>query len=509
MAANFNVLTATTQDIQDGYKEGSLTAVSVLQAYLAQIDHHESYLHAIIELAPRALLMETARKLDIERKSSGIRGPLYGIPILVKYNIDTHPDLGVESTTAGTCALRVSRPRGNSPAIDRLVKAGAIILGKANMSELMWFKGNVVSGWSAARGLTQSAYVRGGYQFNDSNTGHSNTAGSSSGSATAVAAGFVPVALGTDTGGSIAFPSCRQAIFALRPTMGIISNAGVVPLTPRFDTIGPMTKCARDVAVLLDAMVDPSTTSVPAGGYISSLSSDWGGLRIGSLDPASWLLDDETVKPVKGAKEYEIRETKAAYAKLKTILGENFHDNVDFVSTTDSSTDSRGVDHFGKILYNDFRPALNKYLEGLVDSPVRTLEELIKWNSQHADQELPEGYDRQERLTEAQNFHMSPEERQESDYYIRQKCGKEGIDKTMAQYNIDVIIGPADSLLTNIGSSIGAPVATVPLGILDFNGRAFGVIALAAPHDDAKLLHFMSAWESTMPKRPVPNLSLL
>ncbi|KAH7310097.1 amidase signature domain-containing protein [Rhexocercosporidium sp. MPI-PUGE-AT-0058] len=370
MAGNFNVLTAMTHDIQSGYKDCYLTAVSVLEAYSAQIDRHESYLHAIIELAPRALLMETARRLDEERKISGIRGPMHGIPMLVKDNIDTHPDLGVESTRAGTCALKGSQPKVNSPAIDRFVKAGAIILGKANMSELMWFK--------------RIDYLS----------------------------------------------KLPTSDIRLRPTMGIISNVGVTPLTPRSDTIGPMTKCARDVAVLLDAMVDPAATSIPAGGYVSSLSSDWSGLRIGSLDPEPWLLDDVIVKPVKGAKEQEIRETKAAYAKLKGILGSKFHDNVDFISPSESSTDANGTDHFGNILYNDFCPALNKYLEGLDNSA-------------------------QERLVEAQSFHMFPEDRQKSDDYVRQKCGKEGIDKTLAQYNIDVIIGPADSLLTNIGPAAG------------------------------------------------------
>jgi amidase len=509
MAGSFDVLTATTSDIQERYAAGTLTAVSVLEAYLSQIERHDPYLKAMIEVAPRALLIQTAQKLDEERKVSGPRSPMHGIPVLVKDNIDTHPDLGIASTTGGSFALKGSRVKANAPAIERLLKAGAIILGKTNLSELMWFKGDNISGWSAVGGQGQSAYVRGGFQTNDSGAGHSNTAGSSSGSAVSIAAGFAPVSLGTDTGGSIIFPGCRQAVFGLRPTLNIISQEGIIPITPRFDTIGPMTKSAKDIAVMLDAMVDPSTTSVPAGGYVSCINSSWDGLRVGSLDPEPWLLPDSIVKPVEGAKEQEIRETKDAYRKLKSILGKDFHDNVELISIKDASEDEHGFDHFGALMYADFRPSLNIYLEDLETSEVRSLKEMIDFNNAHPDLELPPGYTEQEKLIKAQDFHMTPEAYEKSLDWIRQKCGPEGIDKTLAQYNIDIIIGPADTLITNLASSIGSPVGLVPLGTLDFNGRPFGLIALAAAHNEAKLLHFMSAWESTMPKRAVPNLSSL
>ncbi|KAH8591672.1 amidase signature domain-containing protein [Bisporella sp. PMI_857] len=507
--SSFDPLRATTCDIQASYAAGTMTAVSVVEAYLAQIDRHEPYLKAIIELAPRAQLLETAKKLDIERKESGSRSPMHGIPVLVKDNIDIHPDLGVASTTGGSWALKGSTVKASAPAIERLVKAGAIILGKANMSELMWFKGNNVSGWSAVRGLTQSPYVRGGFQTNDTNTGHSNTAGSSSGSAVSVAAGFVPVSVGTDTGGSIAFPGCRQALYALRPSWNIIPGAGIIPITPRFDTIGPMTKSARDVAVMLDVMVDPSTTMIPEGGYVSCLLYDWEGLRVGSLEPEPWLLDDTVVKPVKSATEQEIRETKAAYKKLKAILGKNFYENVDLISIGNSSIDENGVDRFGSMMFADFRSSLNHYLEGLKSSKVRSLKELIEFNDAHPDLELPPGYTQQDKLLKAQDYNMSPEEYKKTDEWIRRKCGPEGIDKTLAQYDIDVIIGPADSLLSNLAASIGSPIGIVPLGTMDFNGRPFGLVVLAAAHNEAKILHFMSAWEKTMPPRAVPDLSKL
>ncbi|KAH8822071.1 amidase signature domain-containing protein [Xylogone sp. PMI_703] len=509
MAAGFDCLTATIADIQDGYSAGTLTAVSVLEAYLAQIDAHQDYLKAIIQLAPKSQLLQTAKRLDEERKSSGPRSPIHGIPILVKDNIDTHPEIGVESTTGGTYALQGSRVKASAPVIERLVKAGAIILGKTNLSELMWFKGDNISGWSAVGGQGQSPYVRGGFRHDDSGAGHSNTAGSSSGSAVAVSAGFSTVSLGTDTGGSIVFPGCRQALYCMRPSHNIVPAEGVIPITPRFDTVGPMAKSARDVALMLDIMVDPSTTTIPEGGYVSSLTSSWDGLRVGSLEPELWLLPDSIVKPVKSATEQELRETKAAYKKLKDILGANFHENVNLILKQNASVDENGFDHFGSIMYADFRPSLNKYLENLESSPVRSLKELIDFNNAHPDLELPPGYTEQDKLIKAQDFHMTPENYQKSLNWIRQKCGKEGILKTLEENNIDVIIGPADTLITDLAASIGSPVGLVPLSTMDFNGRPFGIVALAAPHQEAKLIQFMSAWEKTMPKRAVPDFSRL
>ncbi|RDW76971.1 amidase signature (AS) enzyme-5 [Coleophoma cylindrospora] len=510
MAIRFDGLTATISDLQECFANGTLTSVEVVQYYTKQIAVHNSYLHAVIALAPEAQLLETAKQLDEERKSCGSRGPLHGVPILVKDNIATHPDLGVTSTTAGCYALVGSRVASSAPVVDRLVKAGAIILGKANLSEFAWFKGNgIPSGWSALGGQTQSPYVKGGVQPDDTFSGHSNPGGSSSGSAVSVAAGLVTVSIGTETDGSIVFPGTRAGLFCLKPTIGIVSQDGVIPISKLSDSVGPLAKSTRDVAIMLDAMVDPSTTTIPEKGYSSYLSTRWKGLKVGAVDVEPWLLSSFLVKPVESATRQEIDDIKNAYEILKEKLGESFHENIDLVSAKDVGEDAEGVDHFGDLTYADFRPLMNEYLESLEESPVRSLKDIIKFNEDHADKELPPDHPQQDRLTRAQDFYLEPENYQKSLQYIRRMSRDEGIDKTLAQYDIDVIIGPADSFLSTLASAAGYPLALVPLGQMKFNGRPFGLVALATAHGEGSLLRFMSAWEHTFPKRPVPNLSHL
>lgn len=171
-------------------------------------------------------------------------------------------------TTCGSLALVGSITPGNARIIDRLVDAGAIILGKASLSEWAYFKGEgIPCGWNAVLGQGQSPYVRGGWQPNDTPLGHSTPGGSSSGSAISVAAGFAPIAIGSETCGSLVNPSDRAALYTLKPSPGLVSQQGIVPISHTFDTAGPMTKCVADLAVLMDIMMEPSTVS----------SSSWAG----------------------------------------------------------------------------------------------------------------------------------------------------------------------------------------------------------------------------------------
>ncbi|KUJ15904.1 amidase signature enzyme [Mollisia scopiformis] len=474
------------------------------------ISTHNPYLRAVIQLAPEALLLDTARKLDEERTSHGSRGPLHGIPILVKDNIATHPDLGVASTTGGCYGLVGSRVSSSAPAVDRLVKAGAIILGKANLSELGWFKGDgIPSGWSALGGQTQSPYVKGGVRPDDTFSGHSNPGGSSSGSAVSVAAGLVTVSIGTETDGSIVFLGTRAGLFRLKPTIGLVSQDGVIPISKLSDAIGPLAKSPRDVAIMLDAIVDPSTTTIPQGGYVSQLSSELEGLKVGAVDVEPWLLSSFLIKPVESATRQEIDDIERAYKVLGEKLGASFHENIDLVSAKSVGEDADGIDHFGDLTYADFRPLMNEYLEGLEESPIRSLKDMIEFNEAHADKELPPDHPQQNRLVRAQAFHSDPVRYEQSLNYIRRMSRAEGIDKALSQYDIDVIIGPADSFLSTLAAAAGYPLAVFPLGQMKFNGRPFGLVALTRAHGEDKLLRFMSAWEKTFPRRPVPDLSRL
>ena len=296
--SKLNVLTATATDLKKAYEEGSLTIESTIIEYLHQISTCNGYLRALIATAPEKLLLERARLLDKERLDGNVRGPLHGIPVIVKDNIATHPDLGME-TTAGTFALVGSRVRVGASIMKQLDEAGVIIIGKANLSELSNFRGaQMPGGWSAVGGLTQSPYVVGGKKWDDGNCGHSSAGGSSSGSCSGVAAGFAPVSIGTDTNGSILVPATRHDVYALKPTLGLISQDGICPISSDFDSAGPIAKCATDIAIMMDALVDPNKLSeIPQGSYIPFLTRSFEGIRIGVLNPSEWRMPPTTLFP--------------------------------------------------------------------------------------------------------------------------------------------------------------------------------------------------------------------
>jgi amidase len=242
------------------------------------------------------VLLNRANELDLEHANGTVRGSLHGIPILVKDNIDTVSELGLP-TTCGSLALVGSKLRKNAVIIERLLAAGAIILGKANRSEWDWYKSDLAdSGWSAVGGQTQSAYVRGGFRNDDSNGGHSNPGGFSSGSAVAIAAGFSPISVGTETMGSLMTPGDRAALYTIKPTIKLVLRDDIIPITHEADSAGPMTKSVQDLADLLDVLVDPSQTTVPKGGYRSAVTGSWGDIRIGVLEPEKWMFPHEIVK---------------------------------------------------------------------------------------------------------------------------------------------------------------------------------------------------------------------
>ncbi|OAL48728.1 amidase family protein [Pyrenochaeta sp. DS3sAY3a] len=453
----FNPLTATASHVQAKLTDGTTTSEALIQIYLGQIARHNDYLKAVIATAPEQVLIKRARELDHERAHGTIRGPLHGIPILVKDNINTSPDLGLP-TTCGSLALTI---------------------------------------WSAVGGQTQSAYVRGGFRANDSNNGHSNPGGSSSGSAHAVAAGFSPISIGTETMGSLMIPSDRAALYTMKPTLKLVSQAGIVPITHEADSAGPMTKSVEDLANLLDVLVDPTQTTIPEGGYRSAVTGDWGNVRIGVLEPEKWLLPEKILKYEKEAYEQQIREWQNAVEKLKTHV--KVVKNVRLISP-DEAIDSGERDvwkAFGKPYY----------LDGLDDSNIHTLEDLIEFNKQNSHEELGKGANHnQDGLIKALNANLSEAAYDELIAYARDACGRRGIDKALEENEVDILMGPGDGLLFSIFGAAGYPGATLPLGYLDFNGRPFGFQIVAKAHQEALLIQVQSAWEATFPKRRPPPL---
>ncbi|KAL2064596.1 hypothetical protein VTL71DRAFT_3733 [Oculimacula yallundae] len=495
---SLNVLTATARDIQKELTAKRITSVEVIDKYLDQISQHNSYLRAVIAICPSA--RQQAEILDRERQNGKIRGPLHGVPVLLKDNIATHPELGMD-TTAGILALAGSRPRQNADVVDKLIQAGAVILGKTQLSELNGFKGSkIMPGWSAIGGQAQSAYTSGDVDLSDTGLGHTSPAGSSTGSAVAVSAGFSPVALGTDNGGSLITPSTRAALYALRPTSGLVPQSGVVPLSAIFDTVGPMAKSPADLADMLDVLVDPELVK-SQGSYSVALTRTFGDIRIGVLNPEEWFFGPALQRLVPSATNQIISDTYTAYAKLKKLAKS-------FKEVTLISPDALIVnqtDSFYDIQTARFKTTLGAYLQSLESSKVRTLDQLIGFNKDHASREMPTGYGNQDQLVAAAEFDMSEHEHDSLLRHARRVSRDLGIDKTLRDYEVDVIIAPADSCFNLLVSAAGYPSATMPLSYLAYNGRPIGLAVFSTADQERLLLQVLSAWEAISPQRRPPT----
>jgi len=252
----FELDEVTIADLQDGMKSGKYTAHSIAEKYLARIDSIDKKgpaINALIELNPDALAIADA--MDKERKSGKVRGPLHGIPILIKDNIDTADKM---MTTAGSLALLGSKPPKDSTVAQKLREAGAVILGKTNLSEWANIRSShSTSGWSGRGGLTKNPYAL-----------DRNACGSSSGSGAAIAANLCAVAIGTETDGSIVCPSAANCLVGIKPTVGLVSRAGIVPISHSQDGAGPMARSVADAAALLGVLtgVDPRDAATNAAG---------------------------------------------------------------------------------------------------------------------------------------------------------------------------------------------------------------------------------------------------
>ncbi|KAI1123344.1 putative glutamyl-tRNA amidotransferase subunit A [Nemania abortiva] len=495
--AKFNVLTATVSDLEKSFKEGLLTSEFVVTEYLKQIEVCNGYLHAVIETAPRELVLEKARLLDNERsraRAQGqVLGPLHGIPLLLKDNIATHPELGMD-TTAGTYALKGAKVRDSAPCVKQLEKAGAIILAKANLGEMSNFRGlHMPAGWSAVGGLTQSPYVIGGKKWDDGFCGHSSTAGSSSGSCSGVAAGFAPAALGTDTNGSILVPATRHDVYAMKPTFGLVSNDGIVPISLDFDSAGPIARCARDIALLMDAMIDRQKASEIQGGtYTSYLTKSFEGIRVGVLQPKDWHMEPHVLTPNAEADTQQDEEIAQAYEKLRSL-------GVGVKEISIASLDGLIVDNMSQIqrvMDSQFRRTIGSYLQSLESSKVRSLAELMQFMRDNSKLELPDESPNMTRLEGAAGFQLSEEDYQKALADMRDFGRRRGVDKSLGENEVDIILGPADSRIHEYYSTSGYPMIHLPLSYMNFNGRPFGLCAIAKANQEGLLIKFMSAWEA-------------
>src|ERR1700729_3380880 len=488
----------TITDLQDGMKSGKFTARSLVEQYSARIDEidkHGPAINSVLELNPDALSI--ADRLDQERKAKGPRGPLHGIPVLIKDNIDTADRM---MTTAGSLALIGSKPPKDSFVAKKLRVAGAVILGKTNLSEWANIRSShSTSGWSGRCGLTKNPYVL-----------DRNPCGSSSGSGAAVSANLVAAAIGTETDGSIVCPSSTCGIAGIKPTVGLVSRTGIIPISHTQDTAGPMCRTLRDAAILLGALTgidngDPATTESREHSY---------------TDYTQFLKEDG----LRGARIGVVRRTfgfsedvdKLMEAALETMKKQGA---ILVDPAPIESAGKFGDSEFTIFLY-ELKADLNTYLAKLgPNAPVKTLKEIIEFNDKNSSKEMPY-FGQDVFLKSDEKGPLTTQEYIDAVAKARDLARKEGIDATMDKNNLDALVGPTGGpawLTDHIngdsfggGSSSTAAVAgypniTVPAGFV--HGLPVGISFFGRAWSEPVLLRVAYAFEQATKARKAPGFA--
>ena len=501
----FGLEETTIAALQEGMTTGEWTARSVTEAYLAriaQLNLRGPALRALLETNPDALTIADA--LDRDRLAQGPRGPMQGVPILLKDNIDPADRM---TTTAGSLALSGWVPPEDSTIAARLRAAGAVLLGKANLSEWANFRSTrSSSGWSGRGGQCRNPYVL-----------DRNPCGSSSGSGVGVSANLVAVAIGTETDGSVVCPSSANGIVGIKPTVGLVSRAGVIPISHTQDTAGPMARTVRDAAIVLGVIAgvdprDPATAQSETRGlvdYTPFLEAD--GLRGMRVGVARRFLGFHAA--VDQIVETAIEVMRAAGA----VVVDPIELRPSGRPVAAGTVTSLGAAETEVLLY-EFKAGLNAYLAMRgSDAEVRSLADLIAFNERHAADEMP--YFGQERLLAAEEKGPLSDPAYLAALAVASRLsGAEGIDQTMDAQQLDAIIAPTGgpAWVTDLvngdhfggGSSgyaavAGYPNITVPAG--DVHGLPVGLSFFGRAWSEPTLIQIAYGFEQTVQARRVPR----
>jgi amidase len=476
-----DVVELSVADAQAGMVAGRFTSADLVDAYLARIaaiDDSGPTLNAVIALNPAA--RADAEALDAERAAGQRRGPLHGIPVLVKDNIDV---AGLP-TTAGSLALANHVPADDAALVASLRKAGAVILGKTNLSEWANFRStNSISGWSSAGGQTRNPYVL-----------DRNACGSSSGTGAAIAASLATVGVGTETDGSILCPSAVNGLVGFKPTVGVISPDGIVPISASQDTAGPMARSIADAAALMAAMsglepIAAPEAAEPTDDAAVATAAPLAGKRFGLLRQAM------------GRHAGLDAATEAAVSRLRAAGAE-------VVDAEIPTWGQWGEAELTVLLY-EFKDGLNRYLaDG--PAPIADLEALIAWNTANADRAMP--WFAQELFDQAQaKGPLTDAAYREARAQARRLAGEDGVLKVLRDGGFDAVIAPTtgpawpiDPVLgdhfTSAGygaaAVAGTPSLTVPMG--EIHGLPVGLSLLGSRDGDSALLSLGAAVEATL-----------
>lgn len=488
----------TIAELRQKLDSGELTARQLAELYLGRIeaiDRNGPHINSIIELNPDAL--EIAGKLDEERKKKKARGALHGIPILLKDNIDTRDRM---QTTAGSLALEGNYAAQDAFIVKQLRKAGAVILGKTNLSEWANFRGKrSVSGWSSRGGLTRNPYAL-----------DRSACGSSSGSGAAIAANLSVGAVGTETDGSIICPAQTNGIVGIKPTLGLLSRSGIIPVAHSQDTPGPMTRTVADAAILLGAM-----TGVDAGDSATRPSKKRG------LSNYAKFLD---LDGLKGARIGVARNMAGANPRILKIFETCLDVMKQLGAVVVDPADVKHFDKFGdsemEVLHYEFKADLNAYLKTLdADVRVHSMEDVVKFNLENDDQTMP--YFGQEHMTMALERGTLKDRKYKAALAKNLRLArKQGIDATMKKYKLDAIVvpsgGPAwvidlangdainwDMESTSPAAVAGYPHITVPAGYVF--GLPVGVSFFSTAWQEPTLIRLAYAFEQATQFRRQPR----
>lgn len=472
----------TLVQLQDALTTSQVTAVRLVEIYtdrIQKIDKSGPRINAVIEMNPDAPAI--AATLDRERKEKGSRGPLHGIPILIKDNIDTGDKM---MTSAGSFALASSAPK-DADLVTRLRAAGAVILGKTNLSEWANFRStHSTSGWSGRGGQTRNPYVL-----------DRNPSGSSSGTGAAVSANLCAAGVGTETDGSIVSPSSINGIVGIKPTVGLVPGAGIVPISHRQDTAGPMARTVTDAAILLGALTGAS--------YGQAL--DPNGLRGARIG---------IVRQVFGFNDRVDKLMETAIDTLKGLGAE-------VVDPAMISTFAKFSEPENEALLYEFKADLNAYLEARASSSgptqVKSLKDIIAFNEQNYDREMP-WFGQEQMLRAQEKGPLTSKAYRDLVTRLNRIAKQDGIDATMTKLALDALVSPTDGPAWPTdyvlgdhftgGSSTPAAVAgyphvTVPAGYIF--GLPVGISFFGASRTEVKLIKCAYAFEQATKARRAPQ----
>ena len=492
----FDLDEITVADLQDGMKSGKFTARALVEKYssrIAEIDKSGPAINSVIELNPDALAI--AETLDQERKAKGPRGPLHGVPVLIKDNIDTADKM---MTTAGSLALVGSKPPQDSAVAQRLRAAGAVILGKTNLSEWANIRSShSTSGWSGRGGLTRNPYAL-----------DRNPCGSSSGTGAGISANLCAVGIGTETDGSIVCPSSSNGLAGIKPTVGLISRSGIIPISHSQDSAGPMCRTVRDAAILLGALtgVDPAdpATAASAGK---------------SLTDYSQFCDPNGLKGARiGVARKYFGFSENVDALMERSLDAMKKQGATLIDPADIETLGKFDETELLVFMYELKADLNSYLARLgPNAPVHTLKEIIDFNERNRQKEMP--YFGQDLFVKAEaKGPLTEKEYIDALAKNHQLARTEGIDATMDKFHLDAIVAPTGgpAWLTDLidgdhvggGSSNAAAVAGYPninvtAGFI--SGLPVGISFFGRAWSEPTLIRLAYAFEQTTKARQAPR----